>query len=176
MTPRRAASVFFGIGLLAMWLAAAAGVRGPDQEVPAPSGSSPPAQQDRVYAEVQERTSQLRERLGSAPMVQRPSRNPFEFAAKPSPPPPPRVLTPAMPHAPALPVLPPRPLLNLAGVGEDHTAEGVVRTAVISGPSGLFLVMVGEEFLGRFRVLAIGADTVELTDNTDDTAFRLSLQ
>jgi hypothetical protein len=67
--------------------------------------------------------------------------------------------------------------LNLAGIGEDRSADGtVVRTAVISGPGGLFLVKAGAQLLGRFQVTAIGADAVELLDATDGTSFRLALR
>ena len=68
------------------------------------------------------------------------------------------------------------PPLKLSGIGEDVSAEGVVRTAIISGLEQLFLVKEGEGVTERYRVSRISSDVVELTDLADGTILRLALK
>ena len=121
--------------------------------------------------------SRLHEHLRPAAVPRQPGRNLFSFAVhQPSPAPvPPPVSKPAVTEAPAA-VRPAAPVLKLSGIAEDATADGVVRTAIISGSGQLFLVKEGENVTPRFRVAKISSEVVELSDLTDGTALRLALK
>jgi Tfp pilus assembly protein PilP len=65
----------------------------------------------------------------------------------------------------------------LIGIGEDASAEGPVRTAIISAPGQLFVVKVGDRVTPRYRVDRISADVVELTEvGADGSTLRLALR
>jgi hypothetical protein len=66
------------------------------------------------------------------------------------------------------------PNLSLSGVAEKKTADGVRRTAVISGDGQLYLVSEGESVAGRFTVVTIDAEVVILRD-ADGSELRLAL-
>jgi hypothetical protein len=74
------------------------------------------------------------------------------------------------------PLAPAQPPLKLAGIAEDETPEGVVRTAIISGEGQLFMVKEGEMVTARYQVVKISADVVELQDATDKSVRRLALR
>ena len=67
-------------------------------------------------------------------------------------------------------------MMKLSGIAEDATADGVVRTAIISAAGQLFLAKEGENVTPRFRVSKISADVVELSDLIDGSALRLALK
>ena len=171
----RGASIFLGAALLAAWLAAAAGTRPVVwQAVPATVTSSE-VPTGAVAEDIQAQAERLRERVGTAPVPQRPSRNPFEFAGRAS-----NAPTTAPPASRAVssaelqPVA--RPALALIGIAEDQTPEGLDRTAVISGMGQLFLVGEDEAVTTRFRVVALEAAAVELRDLSTGKVFRLALK
>ena len=57
------------------------------------------------------------------------------------------------------------PALELVGVAESTSPEGIVRTAMITGGHNeLMMVTAGQRILGRYDVVAVGADAVELKD------------
>jgi hypothetical protein len=65
----------------------------------------------------------------------------------------------------------------LIGIAEDKADGGVVRTAMITGEAeDLFLVVRGDSVAGRYEVVAIGADAVELKDLTTGAIRRLALR
>ena len=65
-----------------------------------------------------------------------------------------------------MPVVFPEPLLQLVGVAADQSAEGAVRTAIITAEGGeMFMVKAGDSIGGRYKVESVGVDTVELTDS-----------
>jgi hypothetical protein len=168
MTRRRTAARIVGGALLAAWLAAAASVPSPQvPAVPAPARRAA----GRDFTAIEIRTQDLRARLESKSTLHRSSRNPFRFAAR----------RPAVPvHVPALSTASPAtggaPPLALVGIAEQESAGGVVRTAVISGPGGLFLVREGEPVAERYRVNRVGADAVELGDAATGGTIRLGLR
>jgi hypothetical protein len=176
MTPTRAAAYIGAVSLLAAWFASAAGViRSPRApRVPArTTGTSG----DAVAFDVQAQAERLQRRLAAAPTPQKPVRNPFTFPARPrvqSTIPEPRAAEPSPAPEPAAD---PEPELMLFGVAEDKTPAGPVRTAMIAGAGDqLTLAKVGQEVAGRYKVKAIGADAVELTDTATGRIRRLALR
>ena len=176
MTPRRVAAYLVSATVLVAWLASAAGLgepRAPQPSVPEPvqtSGTESLAQ------EVQAQTKRLRARLASAPAPQSPPRNPFRFSSS-TPPVPRRAAKPAPAAAPPSAVAFAEPALQLAGVAEDETSEGTVRTAVITTDGGeVLIVKAGDQLGARYRVQSVGADAVELADLTTGATRRLTLR
>ena len=102
------------------------------------------------------------------------TRNPFLFGSKRgSGPPQPSGATPAAVAPAAAP--PVQPSLNLAGMAERQTPQGVRRTAIISGDGQLYLVTEGEMVAGRYRVITVDSDAVTLRDE-GGTELRLVLR
>lgn len=176
MTLWRAVLYVGGGVLLAAWVASAVGVPAEQRT----SGGLPPSPDetrfDTLAGDVQAQAARLRERLANAPAPQNPVRNPFSFAARETP----RARTIAHP-APASAVEPPpaspEPLLVLIGVAERHTAAGIVRTAMITGEGEeLHMAGEGQQIGGRYRVVAVGADAVELKDDVTGATRRLVLR
>jgi hypothetical protein len=177
MTLSRTVAWIGGVTLAAAWLASAAGVgRQPRTIRTAPR--SPEA--DRVAtlaADVQTQAARLRHRLAAAPAPQAPARNPFTFAERRIPESRTRVPAPAVTNVePAPPPVVEMPL-SLIGIAEDRTAAGLVRTAMIAGPAedDLHLLTPGQTLAGRYRVVAVGADAVELSDLVTGAVRRLAL-
>jgi hypothetical protein len=176
MTAKQAAAYSGGGLLLLAWLASAGGLgrqARPDVEEPTPVETSGTAE---LASEVQAQTLRLKTRLAAAPAPHAPARNPFTFAPRQAPASRPRrVEADAAPSAPMLP--PAEPAIDLVGLAEDRTAQGVERTAIVSALSGeLFLVKEGELLAARYRVKTIGADAVELTDLQTGGVRRLKLR
>lgn len=172
MNVKRTVTIVVGGVALAAWLAVAATPGGRDTRIPAPVKSSPLDERgDALAGEI----SRLHDRLRPAAVPRQPSRNLFSYAARPVRPAPLPAATPALSEAPAIP-RPVAPILKLSGVAEDMTADGVVRTAIISAFGQLFLVKEGENVTPRFRVVRISSDVVELSDTTDGSTMRLALR
>jgi hypothetical protein len=133
-------------------------------------------QLDALASEVQSQSVRLRQRLAVAPALQTPLRNPFEFAPRAAP------ARPAARRLEPLPVeAPPQqpafePDLALVGVAEEGSDAALVRTAMISAGDELFVVTAGEPVAGRYRVVAVGADAVELRDVVTGATLRLALK
>ena len=125
----------------------------------------------------------------SPPGVEEPSRNPFRFqerlaaapakALEPSasrgatPPPPPRPVASAPAGPPAAPAIP----LRYIGVVDAPTQSG--RLAILSdGRGNVFQGKEGDTIEGRYRVLKIGPETVDLAhvDGRGQQTIRLSGQ
>jgi hypothetical protein len=63
------------------------------------------------------------------------------------------------------------------GIAEETTAAGPRRTAIIGGDGDtIFMVVEGESVAGRYKVTKIGADAVELEDQTTKGYRRLALR
>jgi len=176
MTNSRAALSIGGATLLVAWLsfASSPGV----QPVPAPEAgpAGDSASAERLIADVRAQGERLRQRLGTAPPMQQPARNPFAFgsarrdASVRSEP-----LWTA--GAEASPMAAEEPPLALMGIAEHRREEGIARTAVIvSGADDLLMVSVGDPVGHRYRVVAIGAEHVELFDAVAERGRRLTLQ
>jgi hypothetical protein len=176
MAPARAAAYIGGTILLVAWLASAAGVSRHQPAVRVVPPSAEAVQLDTLAGDVQSQASRLRTRLAAAPAPHASLRNPFMFGAPEAPV---RRARPAVepssiePAASAAPDL----VLELAGVAEQKTATGLKRTAMVAAPGDqLFMVTEGQELAGRYRVSAIGADAVELTDLMTGATRRLALK
>jgi hypothetical protein len=137
----------------------------------------PPSADDARIAglarDVQSQAARLRQRLATAPPLQPSSRNPFAFDVRELPTPRPTLS--AVPEA-AGDVATDEPALRLIGIAEDRQPTGLVRTAVIAGDGDqLHMVIEGQTIAGRYRVLVVSADAVELEDLTTGVTRRLVL-
>jgi hypothetical protein len=180
MTPKKAAAYLTVAILLAAWFASAVGVsrqaRAPRR---APPATSDEARLEALAADVQAQSSRLRERLAAAPRVQTPTRNPFTFGRRETPPGnrTVRAATVDLPAAAELEFEPREPLLLLIGVAEEKTAEGIVRTAMISDEAEeLHMATKGERVAGRYIVEAVSPDAVDLKDINTGVVRRLALR
>jgi hypothetical protein len=88
-------------------------------------------------------------------------RNPFRFRPKPPPPPPPAPVRPpvAQQTGPVEPPPPPRIPLKFIGVF-DVPGKGIV--ANLSDGRGVYRGVVGDTIEGRYRILQIGVESIEL--------------
>ena len=116
-----------------------------------------------------------------------PGRNPFRFEAKAAPAPPPTTAAapPSGPAAPATPQPtvpagpPPLPPIPLRFIGLVEAPTQVGRIAIMSdGKGNVFYGKEGDTIEGRYRMLKIGADVVELAyvDGRGRQTIRLSGQ
>lgn len=107
-------------------------------------------------------------------------RNLFRFKPKPVPPPaPPRLATPQAPEAPPAAVLPPQtPPIALKFIGLVQTADKTQRLAVLSDGRGSIPIYgkEGDIIDGRYRIVRIGAESIELAylDGRGRQTIRLS--
>jgi hypothetical protein len=162
MTPQRAAVWAAGSTLLAAWLAAAAAPSFAPQSSSEPAARSPePDPQVRVLTVETER---LRKRSSAEAPREPIERNPFEFGtrtANRSAPPTIEPLVGAMStKAPRL--APPLQLIGMAEDAPDAVDPG--RTAIVSVAGTLVLAKTGDTIAGRYRVVRIGAEVVELIE------------
>lgn len=89
------------------------------------------------------------------------ARNPFRFKPKPPPPPPapPSQGTLAAPIGPSVPPPPPRIMLKFIGILKAQNARPI---AVLSDARGVYHGRVGDLIEGRYRILNIGVESIEL--------------
>ena len=66
--------------------------------------------------------------------------------------------------------------MALSGIAQDTIDGRTVRTAIISMPDGVQLVKEGDMLAGQYKVVAIGADAVELARVSDGSTVRLGLK
>lgn len=156
MTPRLAAWVALLALVSGWWLTSLA--RQPIARVGVISGGEQLGTTAPTHAQFTER---LQRRLRDAPKAPSPHRNPFFFASR----------TPAVAGAPApvfapppVPITEPHPSLSLAGVATNETADGPVRTAVLSTDRGIVLAKVDDVLPNGLRVVSIDEDHVVLVD------------
>lgn len=174
MSFKRTATIVVVGGALAAWLANAATS---NREIaPAPVARKAPI--DVRGAELADEISRLHERLRPTATPRTPARNLFSFrseAARPAPvapAPKPGLFFPAPPAA-----VTPESGFKLSGFAEDPGPDGtVVRTAIISSPTQLYLVKEGEAVTARYRVTKISAGAVELADVNGGAPLRLVLK
>ena len=111
-----------------------------------------------------------------------PKRNLFAFRPKPVPPPPPRPVQPTRPVDIAPPVPagpPPPPPIPLKFIGVLEIPSQGAKVAVLSdGRGGTFHAKEGDNVLGQYRLLKIGAESVEMSyiDGRGRQTLRLSGQ
>ena len=160
-----------GGGVLATWLAVT-----PNQGMPtsAPTQAQRPAVAREPSAdELRAKTNRIRARTNTA-ALRASTRNPFRFtASRSSPASGPSVAPPAPVGLPAPAVALP-PALTLNGVTGKQTADGVRRTAVISGDGLMYFVGEGDSVAGRYTVIKIDPEAVVLRD-ADGAEVRLGL-
>jgi len=126
-------------------------------------------------SDIVEQATRLQARIRRETAYVRPQRNPFQFEA-----PRPAAETRAtivepLPIDLSVPEIHTAPSVTLAGVAEDSLQSGVERTAILSSPTGVLVVRIGDEVLGQYRVAAIEETAVELLSLTDGSTLRLSL-
>lgn len=179
MNASRLAVWIVGAAVSGAWLASAAGITRQARNVR--SIPTPPdvVQFDALAAEVQTQAGRLRERLANAPAPGVANRNPFAFsqssARRRSVPI--EIGEPALPAPTAGSIEPSEPVLELIGIAVSEKPEGPVRTAMITGNyDELIMVTVGQRILGRYDVMSIGEDLVELKDVTSGETRRLVLR
>ncbi len=177
MTSTRAVAYIGGASLLLAWLAVASG---DDPQRPRPARDAPPREDaqvlQRIASDVQAQAARLRKRLATAPAPDRSLRNPFAFGL--GEPIPSRGRAPVAAAVVAdEPRVPAEPALALVGVAEQETPDGIVRTAMLTiGGDDLLLVTAGQPVGLRYRVVAVGADAVELRDTVTGETRRLALR
>ena len=174
MNVKRTAQFVLVGGAAAVWLAAAAtsGDRtGRAVEVTEITPADPRAAV--LAAEI----ARLHERPKSVALPRQPVRNPFVFAStarrsteRPGP------SRESPQHDTTTPTVALPPALKLVGIGEDETSAGTVRTAILSGSGDLVLAKEGDTVAGRYRVLRISSEIVELADVIDGATRRLVLK
>ena len=165
MNASRAAVIVVGVNLIAVWAAASAGrrVRAPERAV------HPQVAADQAIEIAQASLLAAAERLGehagreiTAAVI----RDPFRFGtdARPLAQRGPAASQPERPpEAPAV-AEPGEPDVVLLGMAESREGEALVRTAILRGGNDLVLATLGTQVGVRFRVVAIGADSVALED------------
>lgn len=180
MKPSRLAAWIFVAGVCGAWLASAAGVsRSPRMAAP-PARTPSDVRFDALAADVQAQSVRLRERLANAPAPVGAARNPFTFPARPAvvrrpAAAPAAVPEPVLPAPPAAEVR--EPALDLIGIAENRTANGITRTAMITGGfDELMMVTAGQRILGRYDVALVSVDAVELKDVQTGATRRLVLK
>ena len=178
MTRGRIAALLLGTAVCTAWLASAAGVTRQARAARATPREPDASQFDALASDVQTQAGRLRARLAQAPTPRDTTRNPFRFADRQprAPQRAPRDLTPAAAPIAIEPVVR-EPSLQLIGVAETKTKDGVVRTAMITGGyNELMMVTPGQRILGRYEVVVISQDAVELKDLQSNAVRRLYLQ
>lgn len=165
-----------GTALLVAWIAAAAD-SARSSRVIVVEGERPRelTRAEQIAAEIQSQATRLRARLAAAPVPSAGGRNPFSFNEAAPARATHRVTAAGVPEAveAAEPVTVP---LTLSGIAEDTSADGTIRTAVLSGLGDVFLAKAGDTIASRFRIVAVGADAVEILDISSGATVRLGLR
>jgi len=163
-----------GATVLAGWLASTPPVAVVANRPAAPSRSSRAT--GSPSSDIVEQATRLQARIRRETAYVRPQRNPFQFqAARPAAEAAAAIAEPALSTDLPAPVINVAPAVTLAGVAEDPRQNGVERTAILSSPTGVLLVRVGDEVLGRYRVAAVEGGAIELLSLADGSTLRLSL-
>jgi hypothetical protein len=70
----------------------------------------------------------------------------------------------------------PWPRVELIGVAESREGGGVLRTAIVSGPHGVYHARAGDLLEQVYRIERIGADGVDVRLLPEDRVLRLALR
>jgi|SRR5687767_76071 hypothetical protein len=170
----KSTAVASGAMVVATWLASHAPVGRPREQ---PTSAPSPSRTETAAAEIQREADRLHSRLNRVASYKFPSRDPFQFSARPAARAIPR--QPVMSVTESLPSVvaqPPTLRMMLSGIGEDVVGDQVVRTAIISTPDNVHIVKIGDTIGDIYKVTTIDADAVELTRLEDGSAVRLSLR
>jgi hypothetical protein len=176
MNASRLAVWIVGAAVSGAWLASAAGVTRQARTVRVPPPAPETIQLDALAAEVQAQAGRLRERLANAP-APRTERNPFRFDSAPTKH---RAAPAETRHTFAPPPTAaelPEPVIELIGIAENQTPTGAVRTAMMTNEQNdLIMVTVGQRILGRYDVVAVTEEAVDLKDAQTGAIRRLILR
>ena len=177
MNPSRLAVWLIGAAVCGAWFASAAGITRQARITRVSPRPPEVVQLDALATEVQSQAERLRQKLAAAPAPNPRSRNPFTFDSAPT-----RVRTPA-PRPQAVPETEPvpaevrEPSIELIGIAETKKGEELVRTAMLTGEFiDLIMVTAGQQILGRYEVISVSADAVELKDLETGAIRRLILR
>ena len=177
MNASRVAAWLLAAAVCGAWLASAAGISRYTPVSRPPVAPVPDLELNTLAADVQTQAGRLRSRLTNAPAPAALERNPFSFdrpryAPRPAPAPAVRLEPPV-----EEPLVSPEPALRLIGMAENKIEGGVARTAMIADDmDGLIMAARGQQILGRYEVVEIGADAVELKDLQTGATRRLVLR
>jgi hypothetical protein len=163
MNASRTAAIVVGVNLIAVWVAAAAGGL-VAQPVPAfvPAGVTADQAVEEACSRLTAATGRLEAHARRREIAVPVARDPFRFggtarlAGRPAESEPGK----AAAQPPAFDVM-------LQGMAESQDGDTVVRTAILKADGELVLATVGMAVGGRFQVVAITADSVELEDLVD---------
>jgi hypothetical protein len=177
MNASRLAVWIVGAAVSGAWLASAAGVTRQARNARVPPPAPETVQLDALAAEVQTQAGRLRERLANAPAPRVAGRNPFSFDSAParrhaaSP-----ETNQAIVPAPVVPELR-EPILELIGIAESQGETGILRTAMMTNEENdLIMVTPGQRILGRYDVIAVSEEAVDLKDVQTGATRRLILR
>jgi hypothetical protein len=176
---KKSAAVYASCGAILVACLAAANMPSQDADVVAPSPArAPRVQPEAIAADVQAQAERLHERMAEAPSPSAAVRNPFAFGEPRGLRRPPTVdPVHATATAEPAPTVAAAPTLLLMGIAEETTPSGPHRTAIIGGDGdAIFMVTEGESVAGRYKVTKIGADAIELEDQTTKGYRRLALR
>jgi hypothetical protein len=167
MDASRAAVMVVGVNLVAVWAAAAAGGR-----MAPPAGAAPhPFVMEQAIGDAHASLLASAGRLDAHARRAAPAtltRDPFRFgeAGRPWN----RNAAPARPAGAPVgppPAVAPEPEVVLQGMAESHDGETVVRTAIVRWGRDLVLATLGTRIGGRYEVVSLGPDSVEIEDVLD---------
>jgi hypothetical protein len=179
MNASRLAVWIVGAAVSGAWLASAAGITRQARTVRSIPAPPEVVQFDALATEVQAQAGRLRERLATAPAPRAAERNPFSFSSRQAPKRRAAVdLNESSLRAPVESApMPAEPRLELIGIALSEKPEGAVRTAMITGDSGeLIMVVAGQTIVGRYDVVQVAEDSVELKDIETGVVRRLVLR
>jgi hypothetical protein len=178
MNPSRLALWLIGAAVCGAWFASAAGVTRQARITPSAQRPANVVQLDALAVEVQSQAERLRHKLATAPAPAPRSRNPFAFDSAPA-----RVRTAARRAEPVAELEEPavteprQPSIALVGIAESKNGEDVVRTAMLTGEFiDLIMVTAGQQILGRYEVISVTENAVELKDLETSATRRLILR
>jgi hypothetical protein len=171
MDASRAAVMVVGVNLVAVWAAAAAGGR----MAPPVAAAPHPLVMEQAIGDAHASLLASAGRLDAharraAPVTL--TRDPFRFgegrgswsrSAGPARP----VGAPDGPRAALEPAPESEPEVVLQGMAESHDGETVVRTAIVRWGRDLVLATLGTRIGGRYEVVSLGPDSVEIEDVRD---------
>jgi hypothetical protein len=177
MNPSRLALWLIGAAVCGAWFASAAGVTRQARQRPVAPRAADVVQLDALAVEVQSQAERLRNKLAAAPAPAPRSRNPFAFGSAPA-----RTRTGARR---AEPVAEPEPVavearepsIQLIGIAATGRGEELVRTAMLTGEFiDLIMATAGQQILGRYEVISVTENAVELKDLDTGATRRLVLR
>ncbi|MEQ1909389.1 MAG: hypothetical protein ABMA15_11230 [Vicinamibacterales bacterium] len=157
---------------VASWFSAAST---PDLRTPSLVERAPSTRElDRSAATMQSEVARLQDRIAPTATPSH-ARDLFRFAGRAPHPATGAPQRPAAQDTEAPAETPPKPTLQLIGVAEDESADGMVRTAIVAGLGDLFLVKPGDVVAGQYLVERVTSDAVQLTDTSTSASTTLTL-